>query len=484
MVQGYHLYTDFHTLIGPIPYLIVALGILLKGPVADAVPLSIVLTLIPVAALSWRLLSTRYRLFWAFCSAAYLALLWCAPYPLHFGFWLHGYAMSYNRQAYVLVCLLFLSTAVRPQENPFLKGVLLGLLFFIKIPYFVVGVGFLGFYLFLSGISRRGILWIAVGFLTAFLPVFVYLGFEGTKDMVAFLFEAGRNRTPDVIESNVKLLWAEFPLAGTLVLALAGFGRGAIQQFHPGTPFLPYEWRDRLQLLAEPFVLLFGAFLTEMASSPLMLVIDIPLVCVYGFLVLSRVFDEANGSLWQKRVWCGGVALIAGLFVVLPMGMRAVGGIVQIVYIKLYPLPYPGMTHIDAPGLRDMQVFDRCLGYPAGLLYAVKVNDGIELLRRHPELDQAAVATLDFSDPFSFSLQRHSPPHMPVGLQYGFNVTNTVAPEPERIFEGCDAIMIPTFPDDPVRTFVILDADYRDYLARHFIAVDRSPQWQLLKRIH
>jgi hypothetical protein len=94
------------------------------------------------------------------------------------------------------------------------------------------------------------------------------------------------------------------------------------------------------------------------------------------------------------------------------------------------------------------------------------------------------VATLDFSDPFSFSLQRHSPPHMPVGLQYGFNVTNTVAPEPERIFEGCDAIMIPTFPDDPVRTFVILDADYRDYLARHFIAVDRSPQWQLLKRIH
>ena len=482
IVQGYQPYTDFHTLIGPLPYLIVALGILIVGPVAGAMTVSIAITLFPVAALAWYLLSSRFTPLGTFCAAAYLALLWCAPYPLHFPFFLHSYAMIYNRQSYVLLCLLFLSVAVHPRENLYLKGLLLGLLFFFKVPYFVAGVGLVGFYLLFTGITRREVAWASAGFITSFLPVFIYLHGSGTIVMVMFMVAAAKCRTPDVLASNVALFWTEFPFAISFVILLAACSRWTTSQVQPETPFFPHPWKERVQLLAEPLVVLFAAFLTEMASSPLITVTDIPLVCAYAFLVLDRVFRDSGRSAWRAYARYGGPTLVLGLILILPMGLRAVAGIADIIYLELFPPLYLADTRIFAPGMLDFQTLDRCQYYPPGVLYADKINDGINLIHKHPELDHAVIATLDFSDPFSFSLQRHSPAHMPLGLQYGFNVTEEVAPNPEWIFKGCQAIMAPKYPDDPVQTFYILRSKYRDYLTQNFVLLDQSPLWFLLKR--
>jgi hypothetical protein len=481
ITHGYRPYLDFHTLMGPLTHLIMALGICITGPVAEALPVSILVTLIPVAILAWYVLSSRLTPLGTFVGAAYLAMLWSGPYPLHFNYWVDSYAMIYNRQSYVLLCLLLVSLAVNTRANPYLNGLLLGLLLFFKIPYFIAGAGLAIFYVIFTGISRKEMLRTLAGFLTVLIPVAIYLrGYAGLASMINVFYMAGKTRTPEVFEGSFILLRMEFTGAAILLFLISGFYVFSTVRI---SNHAALSNKNCFRLLVEPWAVLLASLFTEIGGCPLGYLTDIPLLCIYGIILFDRMSRHIPSSKLQLRYWPTVIGMSLCLIFVVPMWGRSFLGAANSVFVWIIPYQ-PSLAVIDGAGSRDLPINDSCGTYPLGIDYVDKVNDGIQLIRKHPELDHACIATLDFSDPFSFSLQRPSPPHMPLGIQWGINVNDTIAPDPARIFEGCEAIMIPKWPDSPENTVPILENKYRGYLSTHFAVSDESYLWVLLTRIN
>jgi hypothetical protein len=483
IVNGDRPYTDFNVLMGPLTPLIMAWGILVAGPVPMAIPISIVLSVVPLSWLTWHLFSRRLAPVWAFFGSAYVVLLWCGNFPLHFPYWDGSYAMIYNRQSYALLSVLLVALAIQPRSNPYWNGLLLALLLFFKIPYFIAGGAMMVFYYAFAGISKREGLWFLGGMATVTLPLFIFLrGLTGFGAMIAAYHLAAEARTPDVFAQSLNLFQVEYPLMGVTLILAVGCAIFSVccskfDSKNRRTIFL-----YRVQRLAEPFVVVAVALFTEMTSCPLGYFYDIPLLFIYLGIVANRLYHEIT---WQEfgreqLIAASGVVLCALFF--FSSLARSLHGLIFPLNHRIQAPTSWGDTRIDGPGCRGLAFYRTCGRYPLGISYAGKINDGISLMKSHPELDHVFVATLDFSDAFSYALQRPPPPHMPVGLQYGFNVNERICPDPSEIFGGCQAIMVPKFPDSPEQTIYILAQRYSKYILTNYAKAGESSLWTLYIR--
>jgi hypothetical protein len=359
---------------------------------------------------------------------------------------------------------------------------LLGLLLFFKIPYFVAGMFLFAAYFAASLPTGKSLLCIGAGFLAVLLPMTVYLRGMGLVDMLEDFHLATKTHDPETVATGLNLLKLELPVPLILLIFALFFLVDLSRRWPcPGlapSSFLPIPAR----LWLEGAIVVAVAIVAEMGSSPLGWIFDIPLLGVYSLILFDRLLGLARRELKLPEkvccLLCAGCCL--GLFV--PLFTRPVLGYYETVEDKAYPKDYRWQTRIAAGGMRDIQIYGLTGKYPPGFTYADKINDGLALIRRHPELPALPIASLDFTDGFSFPLQRPSPPHMPLGLQYGYNVSEKIQPDGARILDGCGALMVPKYPEFDARTVPLLLDKYRGYLAENFVRVDESPLWILYRR--
>ena len=113
--------------------------------------------------------------------------------------------------------------------------------------------------------------------------------------------------------------------------------------------------------------------------------------------------------------------------------------------------------------------------------YAEFVNEGLDLLRNHSLADESVMA-LEFSNPFSFSLQRPPAHGGTTCLQFGITFDNTHRLTAERLFGDAKLVMLPNLFSAPL----LADAVARLYvepLRRRYGVVAQSAHWTLYRRI-
>jgi len=485
ILHGSRPYIDFDTLMGPFTHLIMALGLAITGPTPRAFPVATVLTLLPLAFFCWRECSARMQPLTAFLTAAYLCLVWTGPSPLHFDFWETSYAMNYNRQSYTLLSLLAIVLLMPSRRNQRNNGVAIGLLLalilFFKITYFVAALILLLPLVFIVRYSASEIRKGLIAFSLIAIPTLMWLGGPaGIAAMWSTYASAAKAREPALVVYGIDLLGLELrgPLVITLlaVQCLVWLQRGR-KDLQPITARrLPVNY-----LYIEAFIVLATASFAEMGGCPNAQIFDIPLLGAYNIILLDRMLRATPivPALKIRFVYWLGIFCSGLIYVTL--AVTPLVGIGWAVGERAYPENYPGDTVIDSPGFQDIKfVSDRGTGsYPPGVTYVTKINDGLNLIRKHAELAHARVGVLDFSDGLSLPLQRPSPPNMPLGFHYGVSLNETTYLPPEHIFKGCDVLMIPRYVDYDNRTVPCLLTVYRDYLDKHFTQIDQSRFWNL-----
>src|SRR5882724_7022671 len=173
VLQGQRPHTDFHTPLGPVTFLIIAGGMRVAGPSAGAIGRANAIFFIVVSAWAWGLSRARMTPALSFLSALGAGLTAAGTSVYGYGFLniTHaGYAAIYNRYGEALAILVLVESfwplrkpagRWQPMIGGLSSGATLALLFFLKVNFFAVALGFI-----LAGgiiISQSRLRWIGIG---------------------------------------------------------------------------------------------------------------------------------------------------------------------------------------------------------------------------------------------------------------------------------------------------------------------------------
>ncbi len=225
VLWGQRPHVDYSSGLGPVTYLISALGVKLAGGNLNGLGYGNALAGVAIGIWAYVLLVRRVSGWLAVAGAAMLCLLALAPLQLGESFRLSTIAMSYNRQGYALLGLLIIeSFPMRPEEpargwgGAFSTGAVCAILLFLKANYFLVSVVLAAVSVVWNGwFERRRIIGLATGFAVVALAFLAYLRFD-IGAMWSDLRMAADARSGAVSPAFVVQVFAEnFP--GFLILA-------------------------------------------------------------------------------------------------------------------------------------------------------------------------------------------------------------------------------------------------------------------------
>lgn len=184
--QGQRPHADFSSPLGPLMFLLVALGMWISGPSSVALVYMNVLVFLAVSLLAWWLGRDRMSPLLAFLFALYAGFMIAGTHIYGHPFKYLGYVVLYNRYGIALLALVLVESFLRARKYRFRYELLCGistgvfcvLLFFLKITYF--GVAFLGIIAgwFLVGRSRESWIGSLTGGFVAALSMLAYLRFD------------------------------------------------------------------------------------------------------------------------------------------------------------------------------------------------------------------------------------------------------------------------------------------------------------------
>ena len=143
-------HVDFPCALGALYVWVIAAGMWLLGPTADVLPFCNAAVALVIGLTAWMVASRRLPAWPAAIFALTQALVAVAPHLLRDTWLAVTYAGYYNRQGYALVSILMLALfapelggnrSLDARRTGRLVGALLAVLFFLKISYFLVGLG-------------------------------------------------------------------------------------------------------------------------------------------------------------------------------------------------------------------------------------------------------------------------------------------------------------------------------------------------------
>ena len=459
---------DFHTLFGPLFFVLVALGMWVGGASMNAL---VALTVIMFAGLTtwaWWLSLRRTSLVIAVAFTVLVGLLVVGTYHLGFDSAVSTYANLYNRYGYALLFLLLFELFFPPQNlggradalGGFSSGIILVALFFMKFTFFAAAIGFLVVAVVAVRRTRAWGQGLCAGVTALLLPMAIYMRFQFPRLIEEYLLPV-QVRGPVVtgaeyISSKVMPSLARMGVVAAMAVVVASAPAGRRTKIRVAT------------LLAAGFVAAVALNITNYGTT------DMPLL---AFLVLVPVelFRRDSATMGPRRVatWLvlGGLALVAaGPFLFknlasVPTARRIKGKV------------GPALPRVEAPPLADFLVIDADgMGNED---YVGKLNEALALLRAHTGPGDR-VASLNFENPFSFALLR-APPSGDVSswhLGYSFDATHAWAAE--EVFANVTILMVPRDRDDEAVTPLL--RIYGTWLALNFDVVEVSPRWALARR--
>ncbi len=482
VLWGQRPHVDYSSGLGPVTFLISALGMRLAGGNLNGLGYGNALAGVAIGIWAYALLVRRVSGWLAVAGAAMLCLLALAPVQLGESFRLSTIAMSYNRQGYALLGLLIIECfPMRPEEptrgwgGAFSTGAVCAILLFLKANYFLVGLVLAAVSLVWNGrLERRRIIGLATGFAVVAMAFLAYLRFD-VGAMWADLRMAADARSGAVSPAFVMQVFAEnFP--GFLILA----GLAAMaQMLGPPAP-ADRGWVGR--------VLHYRAWvLTGMVycAGVLLLVTNCQLERLPLHELLALLFlDCILQCSWLDARYAAVMAVVG---IGLILGTQSSDGLAVVNGLRLkrhtppaYAYPVSGGGYAGAIFLDDY-LENKGAHRAYGNFLALYLNDGTDLLRREIQPGEKVI-TMDTYNAFPFALGIEPPRGGMASATYQYLFSDRLHPSADAFFGTADVVMFPKEHALTETKWVGMMKYYIPEMKRRYVQVAESAQWRLYRR--
>lgn len=479
LLQGQRPHVDFYTAIGPVTYLINALGLKLAGYEPWGLGLGSAIFGLLIGLWTYRISVRRMRYLAASVASLFLVLLAVGPFPLGESPTETGFAMVYNRYGYALLGLVIIESykLVRPAKGETREvlfgclstGIALGVLLFLKVSFFLGGLPLI----------VPGLLWrprprvrmagaILLGFAAACLVFFWYLRFN-LSAMWGDLLMTAHARQPSISAIRAVLL-SDFDVFGLIVLLVLARALEGLRPKEAGR----FLRQQRLTIGALATVLVgYFLLLTNHQSYGL------PLNALFAILIAEEIPSLGSDvSASALRIVCSASVLAVALLVAIPTAGSDLISLGYSVVRQARTVKTLGASMASTePRLRGLWFvgeYPRCNTVD----YLHDLEDGLALVRRSSGADET-VYSLDFSNPFAYFLGRQVAPGGSWSIAYKQAVDDRHHPAAGRIFGGVDIVMEPKF---PVVDLTGTKRIYGNYLRAHFRLAAESRSWLMYRR--
>ncbi|MDQ2712903.1 MAG: hypothetical protein M3Y24_11870 [Acidobacteriota bacterium] len=462
VLNGQRPHIDFYSHVGFLTYLPTAIGLRISHGTAWG--LGYGQALVGLLLGIWTYLLGRKRL--ADVSLALMCisvvLMVVAPFALGFSPMKPGPAMIYNRQGYALLALVLLEafseTRRRSRQEEFWggfsTGAALSILFFLKITYFAAGVFLLVALLPCRQQTKQRWTGIVGGCVAVTFACCAYFGFHlGPMEHDLVTIGGGKHMRWSwyLIDAVIESAGVAAALASgvTLLLAAQSEGRAARSVAILG-----------LAVTVGGVALIFGNY--EQSGFPMTVFLAI---IALNVAMVKVVPTSRSAELFEAAVLLLGSVLIAGSLFSGAMGTAFAFG--QRVF-------FHRTTAFDSPALSGFTTG------PDDDWYTALVNDGIPLVEKYRRPGDTLMS-LDFSNPFSYSLGMKPAYGGTSVFQYGTTFNDRFKPSPAFLMGSADLVAVPKTASDPT-----LDNNvprlYGPYLLSHFHLIGESRDWRLYRR--
>jgi hypothetical protein len=473
MSHGQVPYKDFIIDFGAFEYVLTILGLRLAHGHAEGLGYGQAIFGLILAAWSWVLTRRRMPPLLRILFTVSIVLLSISPVIL--GDKPDATAPSgfYNRNASALLALVMVEALCRrePETNRsrlfggLSTGLAVALALFVKVSYFLGG-GFLVFALIpCLPQSRQRWAGMTAGAAAMVLPSWLQMGGTFTP-MLKVLAQLAAAK-------HVVLGW--FALDALFfhllpVIAFALVSAALCWRDDSSDPAVPARNEGRNMLVALFAVSITGMFL-QATNDPR---VALPLNPILAILLLRglsvrRVKPSSHVS---REAFLVLLLVTWGLGSVVAPAARDGASLFYAMENKRELAPVrEAFFHSEA--LRDVSA--------AELPYVAKVNDGLDLLTGHLKPGDS-VCTLDFSNPFPYSLGLPPfPGGISAGMRFNFDFNDVSRPDPEFLMGGASVVMMPRDFTDHSLTDSI-PRIYGPYLNSHFHMEAQSAKWRLYRR--
>lgn len=479
-LNGLRPHLDFWSPWGPLTFLVVALGLKLSHGSPNAIAYGTAIFALTIGLWTYGVGRSRLAPAPRTLLALYAAALSYAPYALGWAPTNLSPAMLYNRYGYGLLVVVLLECFQRfdktaPSVEEWLGGVSTGaavaLALFLKVSYFLAGVGLIAASLVVWFPSIRRFLGILAGFSAVALLGLAYLRFDLAVMLRALRAAAAARAQTLSVTTPIHSAYGQLaPLLCILALAVAA------SFLKPRRP----EWLGDLYLpLAATIVFLADIALlsTNMQHSGL------PLLGAFAVLIANRLADPRSDSSLAANPsalpYFASVLLLAGLlflpqfaFDVLALPIAAVR--------KIHPPPGCAVRFTE-PRVVGLILCDGDYKWSNGSVYTLYVNNGVELLRRYGSPTDK-VLTMDMQNPFPYVLGWQPARGGLASTSFNYTVSARFRPSFDKYFGDATVVMMPKHPAQAPQYIDGFYAIYGPEVEQRFRLVAESDWFRLYKR--
>lgn len=473
---GHVAHVDFHDPVGELNFLLTTLGFSIAGPTPHAflVGVTIITSFLFTTAVivTWR----RLALVPAVIFVVFVCLLALRPANIGDLPTAYSFAMSYNRYGWGAISILSLLLFVPSRTGrggdwieAIAAGLLLTALYYLKVTYFVVGLGAVAFALLVSPhIRDQWRTWVTVGGATALNAIAPY-NHAYLADVLGAVQSGG---VRDSLENH---LMNFFAYADSYAAYIVAFVVAA---------WMWWSGRAPLQLpLATAFLLAAGAFLLTQNAQPH----GMPLAIVIAFLFVDQLRQQRAAPLLL------GALLIFPLLSIGTSALSLVGyhlktGCEQCLLVvddtNLRGLAVPaereGLLAAFAAGHTKEPLLNRTRAiqprYELSQYEYIETITEAAALLAGPRYRPGGVAILDQVNPLPFMLGWRPPRGETLWSGAGMPMQS-----PEALFADVDHVLIPKFSSYSPGT-AAARAKYGAYLANHFPMRRETQSWIVVSR--
>jgi hypothetical protein len=484
---------DFHNPIGPLTYLLVALGMKMGRPSTSSIPYGSGLALAVLVPWAWSLARRRLPAAISLLFGLFVALLLAAPRPLGYPISETTYAMLYNRQGYALLSILLIGLLIPSRTGSRATdvaggvscGALVALLLYCKMTYFIVGSAgvVVGMVLF-----RRSLAWL-IGFMGGF--GLVCLAFAALLDVslsnyASDILAAARSQSAPM---RLRLLSSSLRNGLSEIYLLVLFSAFA-------ATIVSRRTRPTLANARAWIVLVFlvsGSQVIGMGNSAQGGGVEEPLFAVALVILLEHYRRDSHGFI-ETAADAPRLLYTLALAIGLPLlgggtfGRDAASLAYTAGWHVLEKASFDASRRLHSASLSEFLVpasTEHVTAYWLARDHPANVNDGIDLLRKHVTA-KSRVSCLALANPFSFALELPPVRGEPLWWDLNLSFDRSTYAVPESFLTDATLVMLPRLNDRShgccFETVEVMERLYGPYLEEHFVERDRSSAWILFAR--
>jgi len=498
VLEGQRPYVDFYSSLGPVTYLLVALGFRLSGTGPAGIDYGFTAACLLLGIWAWLVFRSRSEAPTACLLALFVVLIGISPHALGSRPDMLTYASIYNRFGYALVILVLVEALRAPAADSARRtradrlgglssGAACALAFFLKPSFFLVAAALtLVSYLFRDRRAVARTQGLAVGGAAVALPMLLYLRFD-VAAVLSNLRTVATARAQVGARSTSALGSSVF--GGDAVLAVRENGLGFCGLVLLGLLVTILPRAQRLPRWFDPWWPLAAACGVCLVDIAFVMTNGVqfaaPLTAAFALLLGSEVYDWWRGATADRHLrydFVCATGMVLGLALFFP---QMVLDFTSVAYSAAVSARGPAPeARFHAPRLRAFLTRDAPPHWTEpknGRAIVDRVNDGTALLTASSAPEET-VFTLDFGNPFSYALGRRPPvggsPYLGGSI---FNASHM--PRLDRMAGTADLVMMPRHPIDAALDTWLRQV-FDGYIQAHYHLAAESYYWSLYRKIN